>query len=220
MDHSRVANEQTTPRSRDRILAVGLVTGFGASAALLVAEPDNFAVGTDIRSAFPGITLSVQGKPASEVRAVDSYSAFDSRLLATSGTLVFGQSPQPSTAVPQGWDEVLGLLRVDFASPANFVQIDLIYDDDDVAALWAYDSAGVLLDMDTFYGDGRGPTPDTYDRASITRPQADIAYILAGGRDGEAVFLDNLQVRLVSVPTPTVFILKASGAPGRPSSAL
>jgi hypothetical protein len=139
----------------------------------------------------------VQGKPGSEVFSVTEY--FNA--LATNGSLVFGQIPEPSVAVPTGWDENLGLLRADFSSPASYVQIDLIFDDDDIASLWAYGSSGSLLATFTAEGDGRRPV--RFATASITRSGFDIAYVLAGGNLAEAVSFDNLQVRVSDVPEPT-----------------
>lgn len=180
-----------------------------ANGATVPIEPDSFAAGTDLRGAFPGVTLSVEGKVGVEVRAVNGFSPFNGRNLATTGSLVFGQFPFASTEVPQGWDEGLGLLRVDFSRPVDFVKIDLIYDDNDVAALKAFDRYGNFLASFVASGDGRGPT--LYSVASITRPTADIAYVLAGGIGGEAIFLDNLQVNAAPIPEPPMIALYGIG---------
>jgi hypothetical protein len=172
-----------------------------AHAATILVEPDLLPQGTNIRNAFPGVTLSVQGKPNSEVFAVSDY--FNAH--ATTGSLVFGQIPEPSISVPKGWDENLGLLRAEFSSPANYVQIDLIFDDDDIASLWAFSSGGDLLAAFTAAGDGRNPV--RFATANITRPGFDIAYVLAGGNVAEAVLLDNLQVRVSDVPEPNTLAL-------------
>ena len=183
-----------------------------AHASTILVEPDLFPQATNIRNAFSGVTLSVQGKPGSEVLGVAEY--FNAR--ATTGSLVFGQIPEPSVTVPTGWDENLGLLRAEFSSPANYVQIDLIFDDDDIASLWAYGSSGDLLDTFTAEGDGRNPV--RFATASITRPGFDIAYILAGGNKAEAVSLDNLQVRVSDVPEPATFALLGLGIVGLAAS--
>jgi len=177
-------------------------------ASTILVEPDLLPQGTNIRNAFPGVTLSVEGKPGAEVFAVTEYF----NVLATTGSLVFGQIPEPSVAVPTGWDENLGLLRAEFSSPASYVQIDLIFDDDDIASLWAYGSSGDLLDIFTAAGDGRNPV--RFATESIARPGFDIAYILAGGNVAEAVSLDNLQVRVSDVPEPATLALLGLGLAG------
>ena len=64
-------------------------------------------------------------------------------------------------------------------------------------------SPGAHLDSVLVAGDGRGPVP--FLTATINRASRDISYILAGGDHGEALFLDNLQFRLVPEPS-TIFI--------------
>ena len=199
---------------------IGTLEFSQAQAATIMVEPDNFAVGVDIRSAFPGVTLSVQGEPSTQVIVVDGYSTFVGKNVATTGTKMFGQSPATESAIPdaeKNWDEsTFGLLRADFASPVDYVQIDLIFDDDDTGFLKAFDAGGNLLATFTGQGDGRGtsspycpPFCSPSVTASITRPTADIAYILAGGTGAEGHYLDNLQVH--AVPLPSALVLFASG---------
>ena len=79
-----------------RAIAIGMITAvfcMSAQATLIVAEPDDFALGAELTSAFSGVTLSVEGKPSSVVRAVDGFSAFNSGNIASTGSLVFGQDP-------------------------------------------------------------------------------------------------------------------------------
>jgi hypothetical protein len=171
-----------------------------ASAVVMTVEPDSYAAGTLIGSAYPGVTLSVDGKPASDVQALDGFSAFNGRNLATTGTSVFGQSPIHSLLVPQGWDEFNGLLRADFHNSTDFVEVDIIFDDDDFGRLRAFDSGGALLESIFVSGDGRNPIG--FATATISRSTNDIAYILVGGDLGEAVFLDNLMFNQIPDPTP------------------
>ena len=184
-------------------------------AAIVYIEPDDFTDGTNIETAYVGVTLSVEGRPDAEVFTVDGYDVFNNKNIATSGSLVFGNTPVPSS-VPSGkvWDEAtFGLFRADFDYSTNYVQIDLIYDDDDIGGLWAYDSLGNLLESITASGDGRGPVPFT--KVSISRQSNDIAYILAGGVNAEALFLDNMQFNAVSaVPIPAAAWLFGSGLIG------
>ena len=188
--------------SRFQLSALAMVSfiySLGTSAATAYIEPDYFSSGTDIRTAYPGVVLSVQGRLDSGVFAVDGYSGFNNRNLATTGSMVFGNTPVPSS-IPSGkvWDGgIFGLLRADFNQTTNYVQIDLLFDDDDTGGLWAYDASGNLLESVFALGDGRGATGgycppfcDTTARISISRLQNDIAYITAGGIYGEALFLD------------------------------
>ena len=73
------------------------------------------------------------------------------------------------------------------------VSLDLVADDsNDPGFLKAYNSAGVLLqDLET--GAPTYPSPG-YLTMTITRPAADIAYVLAGGQVGQAVYFDHLVV--------------------------
>lgn len=184
---------------------------YQAHAETVIVEPDDFPIGTDIRTAFPGVTLSVTEtgigpnptQTTKPVLVLDGFDAFVNRNLATTGTSVFGQPANASlpNKTGQHWDEVTyGLLRADFASPTSFVQIDLIFGDDGIGALWAFDSSGNLLESVQAQGDGRGasspfcpPFCDEFVTVSITRGSADIAYIIAGGVGAEGHFLDNLQ---------------------------
>jgi PEP-CTERM motif len=116
-------------------------------------------------------------------------------------------------------EDAFGLLRVDFASLVNFVSIDLLFDDDDIGLLKAFDSSDNVLETVTGLGDGRGSSsgfcppfclPSV--TVSISRPSNDIAYILAGGQHGEGLFLDTLQFsRAETIPEPTTLALITLG---------
>jgi hypothetical protein len=86
-----------------------------------------------------------------------------------------------------GWDYTF---RADFTSPTSSVSIDAIADDSfDLGRLQAFDAAGNLLATYdtaplTFFG--------AVETMTISRPTADIAYIIAGGINGEITYLDNL----------------------------
>lgn len=197
----------------DGLLAWAVITMTGpAHATLISAEPDDFAVGTVVVDTFPGLSLAVEGRPGSGVQVLDGFSPFNGRNLATTGSSVFGQLPRHSADVPQGWDALNGLLRLDFAAPTDFVQIDLIFDDDDFGRLSVFDNTGSLLDSVFVTGDGRGPT--AFQTATVSRPSADIAYALAGGDLGEALFLDNLQYNFLPLAEPSttgIFLIGLAG---------
>ncbi|RDH84488.1 MAG: hypothetical protein DIZ80_03140 [endosymbiont of Galathealinum brachiosum] len=198
-----------------------ILISHSSNAAIVSVEPDGFVEGTNIETAYAGVTLSVEGRPDATVIAIDGFSSFNSTNIATTGSLVFGYTP-PVASLPTGqdWDQTtFGLLRADFDVQTDFIQIDLIYNDDDVGGLWAYDSFGNLLDSVIAQGDGRGvsssfcpPFCDTFTTVSILRETNDIAYILVGGVNAEGLFLDNMQFN--AVPVPAAIWLFGSGLIG------
>ena len=194
------------------VVTMALVLSANVKAALVSIDADDFAVGTNIENAWAGVTLSVFGREDAEVLSTDSFDSnpFLNRNMATTGTRIIGNTPALSSVIPSGqiWDEAtFGLLRIDFDVATDFVSIDLIYGDDGIGNLSAYDVNGNLLNSVTGQGDGRGessalcpPFCDLYTPASIQRNSADIAYILAGGVGAEPVYLDNMQYNVVPVP--------------------
>lgn len=189
---------------------LGLLISDRAAAWAVTVEPDAVAAGAPLASTFlPNVALSIVGRSA-DVIAIDGFSAFNGRNVATTGTNVFGQSPVGSpVATGQVWDEVnYGLLRADFASTVSYVAVDLIFDDDDSGFLRAFASDGSLLSEVIASGDGRSTFATA--RAFIYRPETDIAYVLAGGIAAEGIFLDNL---VAVVPEPSTIAI-VSGAFG------
>ena len=183
------------------LLGILLILSVNTNASIVNIEPDDFLEGTNIENAYTGVTLSVSGRPNADVISINGFDTFNNRNLATTGKNVFGYTPVLGPIIPSGkvWDEAtFGLLRADFELSTNFVSIDLLFDDDDIGAIWAYDSFDNLLGLELSVGDGRGPNPSS--TVSILRKSYDIAYILAGGVNAEALFLDNLQVNVVPVP--------------------
>lgn len=196
------------------VVAVGVILALlssdRAGAWAVTAEPDAVSAGSPLASTFlPNVALSIEGRSA-DVIAIDGFSVFNGRSLATTGVNVFGQTPVGSpVATGQVWDEVnYGLLRADFASTVSYVAIDLIFDDDDSGFLRAFASDGSLLSEVIASGDGR--TSFATARAFIYRPETDIAFVLAGGVAAEGVFLDNL---VAVVPEPSTIAI-VSGAIG------
>ena len=162
-------------------------------------DPDEFPAGTDLRNAFPGITLSVEGNPTALVRSLvgtlNDGPAGGSNVAST-GTRVFGHDVTGSVINEDDffrvWTTGIGanpttILRVDFDTPTDFVSIDMIADDDDVFELSAFDSDDNLLEVVNL-GSFVGVMTFT-----ISRPSRDISYVLAGGTPGEGGPMDNLR---------------------------
>lgn len=190
---------------------VGFLLIFPSSlyASLVTVDADRYSIGRDLTHVFDGITLTVTGRPSTTVIALDGFDIFNGRNIATTGKNVFGYAPVLNP-IPSGkvWDQnTYGLLRVDLYKPTNFIQIDLIFDDDDTGSIWAYDKYDHLLDSMSASGDGRGPIPNA--SVSISRSSPDIAYVFAGGNHAEGLFLDNLkynQITEVIIPSPLILL--------------
>lgn len=169
-----------------------LLCAFGAQvarAARITIDPDGYAVGADISHAFPEVTFSafgsgeLNGPDVSTPQVFARHSTF-----ASTGNRVFGNSSYSHL-----WFSDSAEFRVDFARRTNFVSLDLIADDDfDPSALFAYDSTGQLLVEAAVSGMAGVGIPET---ATISRSQADIAYVVATnptGMAGQQFLIDRL----------------------------
>lgn len=126
------------------MLASALQPAVSVAGLILNVDSDAYAEGTDIRNGYAGITLTILDETSTAVFARSGYSGFVKRNIAITGTLGFGQPLGPGTAEFDNeklFDEVnFGLLRADSASFVSFVSIDLLFDDDDIGLLRAFDS--------------------------------------------------------------------------------
>ncbi len=185
------------------VVAALALLGFGniAGAGSVYVEPDAHPDGTVLNNAYVAVTLSTLGGYFGADNNV--YSLFDS--LASTGTRVFGNSWDGEDMGDFGgrWgfaDFFQPHLKAEFDSPVASVSIDAIGDDPpgkvDYGRLEAFNSSGVLIGT---YETGPLATGQV-EQMTITRPTADIAYILAAGRNldpqqlptYETLHLDNM----------------------------
>ena len=156
-------------------MVLGYVDTVGATTGV---EPDNYPAGTVLTNIVPGITLTAQGSSAAITSQTSAYRSTGTRVFAYGSNTMFS-------------DEIG--LKAAFATPVSSVSLDLVADDSyDPGYMKAYNSSGVLLqDLET--GPPAYPTPG-FLTMTITRPTADIAYIVAGGQAGQIIYFDNLVV--------------------------
>ena len=155
-----------------------------ADAAPVYVEPDAYVDGAILNNAHVGVTLSALGGYFGADNNV--YSRFSS--LASTGTQVFGNSWDSEGAgdFTTRWgfaDFFQSHLKVEFDSPVSSVSIDAIGNDPlgaesvDLGLLKAYNAADELI---ATYETAELAT-GIAETMTITRPTAEIAYILAAG---------------------------------------
>ncbi|MEM7454200.1 MAG: S8 family serine peptidase [Planctomycetota bacterium] len=161
------------------ITDVGGVFGHISQSSVAQLEPDDYAPGTVLDTVFSTVTLSNNVSGGSVFGATAGFGA-------PTGTIVFG----PSATGASGWNEGSNELRADFSSLQATVSIDVGSDDaSDVGFLRAYDAGGNLLDEVVSGSISTGGS----ETITITRPSADIAYVIAAGVGGDVTPMDNLQ---------------------------
>lgn len=148
-------------------------------------DPDNYAEGSDLSNVIPGVTLSVVASNGATPTGETVRSATASGFAASTGSRLFARGGS------QSWNSSSNWLRADFSIAVSEVSIDVIGNDSfDPGILRAYNASGVLLEEVR----GFSTSPGNPQHLSITRGQADIAYILAAGIGGDTAALDNLVV--------------------------
>ena len=155
------------------------VLGYVSESIQVGAEPDAAATGDVVDTFFPGVTLSnaISGGSIYAVQAGN----FD----APTGLNVFSRTGTNDSGFREGNHE----FRADFDNPQSYVSIDVGSDDTlDVAFLRAYDAGGTLLQEVI----GAGVAHSESETLIIQRPVADIAYVIAAGRNSDTAPLDNL----------------------------
>lgn len=144
-------------------------------------EPNDYVDGTVVNSVNPAATLSAVGFDVMGPQVIARTSQL------TSGGKVFWVNSASQGQV-ETWTSVGRNLRVDFADPVGMVRLKA----HGVGAttfgrLEAYNSAGVLIERAT-----TGSLAGKNDVLQITRPVADIAYVIAKAHIGGEVVFDSL----------------------------
>ncbi len=163
------------------ITNVDAVFGSVISLGIVGAEPDDAPFETNLDRWFYGVTLS------NNITGGSVYSFDATGFGAPTGNAVFARDP-----VAMGFFWRLGAdeLRADFDILQQTVSIDVGADGPggDLAWMRAFNELGILIGevhSDLVPQGGRGTM-------TISRPTADIAYIVAAGEDGHVAPLDNL----------------------------
>ncbi|MDJ0735303.1 MAG: PEP-CTERM sorting domain-containing protein [Nostocaceae cyanobacterium] len=210
---------------KKRLLPTTILTVFGAigicvnssEAAKITIDPDNFSVFQDISTAIPGVQLSLINDNPSSPAAPASIVVVQGSAAST-GSRVFGRGipgffPDESFFEPGIFTGVLSVFKASFDTPTDFVSIDVIKVAlGDFGRLRAFDSSNNLV--------AESITPSlgsfgNFSTVSISRPIADISYILAAGYPPpqsppfNGVALDNFKFNQVSpeqVPEPLTIL--------------
>ena len=186
--------ESASPQVTDLTGFNGAI-GFVSTLSSTNAEPDGFAAETNISSSFTGLTLSNNVGAGSIYAASASYGA-------PTGANVFAPGATAANGFRAGDDE----LRADFSVLQSTVSIDVGSDDaSDVAWLRAYDASNNLL-SEVVSGSVASGEKETI---TISRPTAEIAYVIAAGKGTDITPLDNL-VYQISDPDDDLYSITAS----------
>lgn len=174
---------------------VQLVTPAGAPVAgPMLINPDVHPVGTQIRNAFAGVTLTTQGSLAASPAVYVRNASANITTSRVFGNHVDGAQGDEPTAL---WEKELRL-RIEFDTLVSYVSIDAIGSAaGSYGRLEIYDSSNVLI--------GRYTTQELalggVETMKLGRNAADIKYAIAYGNGRTKVALDNLQVGAAVVTT-------------------
>ena len=186
--------ESASPQVTD-LTGVNGVIGFVSTLSSTDADPDGFAAETNISNSFSGLTLSNNVGSGAIYAASASYGA-------PTGANVYAPGATAANGFRAGDDE----LRADFTVLQSTVSIDVGSDDaSDVAWLRAYDASNNLL-SEVVSGSVASGGRETL---TISRPSAEIAYVIAAGKGTDITPLDNLAYQ-ISDPDDDLYSITAS----------
>ena len=173
-----------------------------AQSALVTVEPDAFANGTDISTAFAGVTLSTVrtgANPNVPTSTGAVFSVTDSN--ASSGARGFGQSAGDSTWGNGSFEYLLAVFNTDVFS----VSLDFFANDsnDGNAQFLAFDQFGALVDSQLVGSVASGAPVTLTVTGSIRSVRAYWDEINRNENGG----LDNLRYESAAVPEPASMLL-------------
>ena len=149
-------------------------------------DADGYADADELDSRFSGVSLSAVG---THILDASVYSREDPQ--ATTGSRVFANFNAGTNSVVKTWGQKSRTLRATFTAPQSVVAITSIADDfGDVARLEAYDASGQLLERVTSPVMTDGETV----QLSVSRPESDIAYVIARAHYNTEVLFDDLRI--------------------------
>ncbi len=163
--------------------ATGTVKGMGVlEGTLVIVDPDDFADGTDMSNAVPGVTLSAIGSTPLTSAVFSDANSFGGQIFGHDGNF----EPFWGLVTPS-FD---ASLRADFTVPTDFVSVDFLMNNGfDPGILRAFNAADELIGEVELPGTAGAGNIET---AEISSPIANIAYMIASTPDGTDVFLDRL----------------------------
>jgi hypothetical protein len=189
----------------NKLLALILFSAVCAShaqASMITVEPDDFANGTDISTATPGVLLDLKfGQP------VYAYDTGDANYAST-GTKVFGYDAGFGTE--PYWDNQ-NTFRAIFSASAFYVALDVINNNgfgqgSDIATMQVFGTTGLLATIASSTLGFPGHQKLEYQSAF-----SNITYIQLTSSEGSDFNLDQLQFQ---VPEPSALLLMAMGLLG------
>jgi hypothetical protein len=216
---------------RALLVALAVLAGFAESAAAdpFIIRPGDYAVGTDLSSLFPGVTLSTIRLDGSEAPVYASSTVYAGAI----NTLTLGMSSMlhswsqcndrrdSNPSSPCTGEGNYPVLEILFDTPTNFVQIGAVWFSDN-PGLQAFDAAGNQISGCGTFGSGcasllNWQPSGTTTALTVAREQGDISRIVFGGVIGNS---EAYEVRYERVPEPTTLAAMAVGIVGAGISGL